>query len=48
MIDTQTLLTTFVERVGEAIANGKNADFLDGLSDMYNALERKNENVGVC
>lgn len=41
MIDERTLLTTFVQRIGEAINNKKPPEYLDGIADLFNELSRR-------
>lgn len=43
MINETTLLTTFVQRVGEAINTKQPPAYLDGMADLFNALTRRIE-----
>ena len=43
MISEIILLTTFVQRVGEAINTNQPAAYLDGMADLFNALTRRIE-----
>ena len=43
MINEIILMTTFVQRVGEAINNNQPPDYLDGMADLFNALTRRLE-----
>ena len=43
MISEIILLTTFVQRVCEAINTNQPAAYLDGMADLFNALTRRIE-----